>query len=111
MKRADERTRTADLISLRISSDVFPALAGVRNPLTQAFRARLFLPQVNPLHRRVTVRLSSNCFGQDFLGPAQSRVGSRETDGCEGEDDVMQDLRLRNADAEQLAHMRTHGAF
>jgi hypothetical protein len=44
-KRADERTRTADLISLRISSDVFPALAGVRNPLTQAFRARLYLPR------------------------------------------------------------------
>src|SRR5215204_6250357 len=57
------------------------------------------------------LELSSTFFGQDFLGPAQSRVGSRETDGGEGEDDGMQDLRLRNADAEQLAHMRTHGAF
>src|SRR5215210_7229312 len=55
--------------------------------------------------------LSSNLFGQDFLGPTQSRVGSRETDGGEGEDDGMQDLHLRNSDAEQLAHMRTHAAL
>src|SRR5829696_2058879 len=33
--------------------------------------------------------LSSNLFGQDFLGPTQSRVGSRETDGGECEDDGM----------------------
>src|SRR5215210_7044892 len=45
--RADERTRTADLISLRISCDVFPALAGVRNLLTRASRARLYS------HRRI----------------------------------------------------------
>src|SRR5215212_1056827 len=55
--------------------------------------------------------LSSNLFGQDFLGPTQSRVGSRETDGSEGKDYGMQDLRLRNSDAEQLAHMRTHAAL
>src|SRR5215213_11581180 len=60
---------------------------------------------------RRTVGLSSHFFGQDFLRPAQSRVGSRETDGGEGEDDGMQDLRLRNTDAEQLAHMRTHAAL
>src|SRR5215208_4657147 len=57
------------------------------------------------------VGLSSNFFGQDFLGPAQSRVSSRDTDGGEGEDDGMKDLRLRDADAEQLADMRTHAAF
>jgi hypothetical protein len=51
------------------------------------------------------LELSSTFFGQDFLGPAQSRVGSRETDSCEGEDDGMQDLRLRDSDTEQLAHM------
>jgi hypothetical protein len=33
---------------------------------------------------RRTVGLSSHFFGQDFFGPAQSRVGSRETDGREG---------------------------
>src|SRR5215203_1190601 len=57
------------------------------------------------------LELSSTFFGQDVLGPAQSRVGSRETDGGEGEDDGMQDLRLRDSDTEQLAHMRTHAAL
>src|SRR5215203_2858793 len=52
--------------------------------------------------------LSLSFCGQDFLGPTQSRVGSRKTDSGEGEDDRMQDLLLRDADAEQLADMRTH---
>jgi NAD-binding of NADP-dependent 3-hydroxyisobutyrate dehydrogenase/NAD binding domain of 6-phosphogluconate dehydrogenase len=55
--------------------------------------------------------LWSSFFGQDFLGPAQGRVGSRETDGGESEDDGMQDLRLRDPDTEQLAHVRSHAAL
>src|SRR5215210_5769464 len=72
-----------------------------------------FIPvhQVWRLYCKITVGLWSNLFRQDFLGPAQCRVGSRETDGCEGEDDGMHDLRLRYSDAEQLAHMRTYAAL
>src|SRR5829696_9695445 len=51
------------------------------------------------------LELSSTFFGQDFLGPAQSRVRSRETYGCEGEDDAMQYLLFSDSDTEQLAHM------
>src|SRR5215212_2350308 len=55
--------------------------------------------------------LSLSFCGQDFLGPAQGGVGSRKTDSGEGEDDRMQDLLLRDADAKQLADMRTHPAL
>src|SRR5918998_2687273 len=66
---------------------------------------------VNRVYCRITVDLSLSFFAQDFLSPAQSRVGSREPDGSESEDDSMQDLLLRDADPEQFADMRTHAAL
>ena len=103
-QRADERTRTADLTSSRLVATCSRRWLELVIRLPKLF-ALVSIPQLNRLYRRVTVRLSSNYFGQDLFGPAQSRIGSRETDGGEGEDDGMKDLPLRNTDAEQLAHM------
>jgi len=58
--------------------------------------------------KRVQENLWTDFSGEHLFCPAESGVGGRETDRREGEDDGVQDLLLRRADAEELADVRAN---
>jgi hypothetical protein len=62
-RRADERTLTPDLTSSRSVATCSRRWLELEIRLPKLFALASIYPQVNRLHRRVTVRLSSNCFG------------------------------------------------